>query len=152
MTRHVAVVGTSNIGALKYAEAEIAERHPDISLTFYGLPGGKFAEAGVDRAGHFRPSAADAAARRMARRVNGTEALDLTRFDAVFAVGDTLGMVNALFLAAQYDVVDWPARRGKPLLSMAALRAAISEAVAERADHLARQFRGISPLFAAQAP
>lgn len=152
MTRAVAVVGTSNIGAVKYAEAEIAAEHPDLSVTFYGLPGGKFAEAGVDAAGLFQPAEGDAGARKLAERVNGTAALDLTRFDAVLAIGDTLGMPQTLFMAAQYDVADWPTRRDRPLISTPAFLSAMEEAIAGRADHLARQFRGIAPVFAALAP
>ncbi len=152
MTRAIAVVGTSNIGAVKYAEAEIAAAYPDLSVTFYGLPGGKFTDAGVDDAGRFQPAPGDGATRKLAERVNGTAALDLTRFDAVLAIGDTLGMPQTLFMAAQYDVADWPTRRDRPLISTPAFLAAMEEAIGVRADHLARQFRGIAPVFAALAP
>ena len=152
MTRRIAVVGTSNIGAVKYAEAEIAAEHPGLSVTFYGLPGGKFAEAGVDEAGLFQPAPGDGATRKLAERVNGTAALDLKAFDAVLAIGDTLGMAQTLFVATYYDVVDWPTRRDRPLISTPAFLAAMDEAIAIRADRLARQFKGVSPVFAALAP
>ena len=67
-------------GAVKYAEAEIAAAHPDLSVTLYGPPGGKFAEAGVDAAGVFQPASGDGATRKLAERVNGRAELDLTRF------------------------------------------------------------------------
>jgi len=150
--RKIAVVGTSNIGALKYASEAIAAAHPDLALTFYGLPGGRFAEAGVDARGLFQPAPDDEATRALSRKVNGTEALDLQVFDAVFAVADTLGMAQVLFVAAQYDVVDWPTRRERPLISEPAFLAAMDEAITARADALARQFAGIAPLYAALAP
>jgi hypothetical protein len=152
MTRKIAVVGTSNIGAVKYAEAEITAAHPDLSVTFFGLPGGKFAEAGVDATGVFRPAQGDGVAHKLAERVNGTAALDLTGFDAVLAIGDTLGMPQTLFVAAHYDVADWPTRRDKPLMSTPAFLSAMEEAITARADHLTRQFRGVECLFAALAP
>jgi len=150
--RKIAVVGTSNIGALKYAADTIATAHPGLALTFYGLPGGRFAEAGVDADGRFRPAPGDEATHKLALRINGTEMLDLTAFDAVFVVADTLGMAQVLFVAAQYDVVDWPTRRDRPLMSEPAFLAAMDEAITARADALARQFAGIAPLYAALAP
>lgn len=152
MTRTIAIVGTSNIGALKYAASQIAADHPQFAVSFYGLPGGKFAEAAVDAQGRFQPPAADGATRKMAQKINGAEAIDLRGFDAVFVIADTLGMTQTLFLAAQYDVVDWPTRRGQPLLSAPGFLAAMHEAITERADLLARQFHGIAPLFTALAP
>ena len=152
MTRRIAVVGTSNIGALKYAADAIASAHPDLQVSFYGLPGGKFAQAGVDDQGRFQPAPSDAAARKIAHKINGQEAIDLTGCDAVLVIADTLGMTQTLFLAAQHDVVDWPTRRDLPLMSGAAFAAAMAEAIAARADLLARQFQGIRPLYAALAP
>ena len=40
MTRRIAIVGTSNIGALKYAAPAINAEYPDLDLVFWGLPGG----------------------------------------------------------------------------------------------------------------
>lgn len=152
MKRRIAVVGTSNIGALKYAAPIIAAEHPHLAVTFYGLPGGKFAQSGVDEAGHFQPPRGDQETRKLAQRVNGTVALDLRGFDAVLVVADTLGMTQTLFVAMQHDVVDWPTRRDRPLLSGPAFHAAMTEAISARTDALARQFTGIAPLYAALAP
>lgn len=44
--RKIAVIGTSNIGAVKYAARAISTEHPDLSVTFYGLPGGKLPKPG----------------------------------------------------------------------------------------------------------
>ncbi|NKX44200.1 hypothetical protein [Roseicyclus persicicus] len=150
--RRIAVVGTSNTGALKYAADTIAAEFPDLAVTFYGLPGGKFAEAAVDAEGRFRPAPGDAETARLAARINGTEALDLTEIDATFVISDTLGMAQTLFLAARCDVVDWPTRRDLPLISAACFQAAMETAIADRVDLLARQFRGVAPLYAALAP
>lgn len=152
MIRHVAVVGTSNIGALKYAADQIAGNHPDLQASFYGLPGGKFAQAQMDDKGQFQPPANDASGRKMAQKINGRAAIDLMGFDAVLVIADTLGMVQTLFLAAQYDVVDWPTRRERPLISAPCFLAAMEEAITARADLLAQQFHAIRPLYAALAP
>ena len=152
MIRQIAVVGTSNIGALKYAAGQIAADHPDLQVGFYGLPGGKFAESHVDDQGQFQPPASDPAARKMAQKINGGAAIDLTGCDAVLVIADTLGMAHTLFTAAQYDVVDWPTRRHMPLISAPCFLAAMDEAITARADLLARQFQGIRPLYAALAP
>jgi hypothetical protein len=61
-------------------------------------------------------------------------------------------MTQTLFLAAHYDVVDWPTRRVRPLISRPGFLAAMHEAIAARADLLARQFHKIRPLYAALAP
>ncbi len=150
--RKIAVVGTSNIGAVKYAASTMAAEFPDLAVTFYGLPGGKFAKARVDGQGHFQPPKQDEATRKLAQKVNGTATLDLRGLDAVLVIADALGMVETLFVAAQYDVIDWPTRRDRPLLSGPAFHAAMREAITTRCEALARQFDGIAPLFVAQAP
>ncbi|PWK59424.1 hypothetical protein [Roseicyclus mahoneyensis] len=152
MTRRIAVVGTSNIGALKYAAGSIALDHPGLSVTFWGLPGGKFAECATDPGGVFQPLPGDTETRKLAQRINGADHLDLTRFDATLVIADTMGLPSVLFVAGNYDVIDWPPRRGKPLLSEPGFRAAMDEAIAARADDLARQFRGVAPLYLARAP
>lgn len=152
MTRRIAVVGTSNIGALKYAAEAIAADHPGLAVTFWGLPGGKFAECATDDAGVFQPPPGDAETRKLAQRINGADRIDLTRFDATLVIADTMGLPSVLFVAGNYDVIDWPPRRDKPLLSEPGFRAAMDEAIAARADDLARQFRGAAPLFLARAP
>jgi hypothetical protein len=152
MTRRIAIVGTSNIGALKYAADTIAAEFPGFSLGFWGMPGGKFAECAVNEIGIFEPSQDDRETLKLAQRINGASGIDLAGLDAVLVMADTLGMAQTLFIAAQYDVVDWPTRRDKPLISEAALRAAMAEAIAARTDPLARQFAGISPVHVALAP
>lgn len=152
MTRRIAVVGTSNIGAPKYAAARIAAEHPDLSVSFWGLPGGKFAECAVNDSGIFAPAQGDDDLCKLARRINGADRIDLTAFDATLVIADTMGLPAVLFLAGNYDVIDWPPRRDKPLLSLPGFLAAMDEAIAARVDDLARQFRGIAPLYLARAP
>lgn len=152
MTRTVAVVGTSNIGALKYAADAIAAGHRELCVTFWGLPGGKFADCATDDAGLFQPPVGDTETRKLAQRINGADSIDLTRFDATLVIADTMGLPSVLFMAGNYDVVDWPCRRDKPLLSEAGFRAAMDEAIAARTADLARQFRGAQHLFLARAP
>lgn len=152
MTRRIAVVGTSNIGALKYASAAIAADHPELAVTFWGLPGGKFAECAVNDAGIFAPSQGDDDLCKLARRINGTDRIDLGTFDATLVIADTMGLPAVLFVAGNYDVIDWPPRRDKPLLSLPGFLAAMDEAIAARVDDLARQFHGIAPLYLARAP
>ena len=84
--------------------------------------------------------------------MNGRAELDLTRFDAVLVIGDTLGMPQTLFMAAQYDVADWPARHDRPLISTPAFLAAMEEVIGVRADHLAAQFPGPSRRFSPRWP
>ena len=62
MTRTIAIVGTSNIGAVKYAAPAIAAAYPDLALAFWGLPGGKFADCAVDASGCLRTAPGDAKA------------------------------------------------------------------------------------------
>lgn len=148
--RRVAVVGTSNIGAVKYADMRIAAAHPDLHVTCYGLPGGKFDGARLID-GQFGPDRADNGAMKLAKRVNGATTIDLTAFDHILVIGDTLGMPAVLWTAIQYDIADWPTRRGLPLLSEPAFCAAMEEAITARADHLRAQF-GDLPLHVALAP
>ena len=152
MTRTIAVVGTSNIGALKYAAAAIAAEHPGLSVTYWGLPGGKFAECATDDAQVFGTPHGDTETRKLAQRINGTDSLDLGRFDATLVIADTMGLPAVLFMAGNDDVIDWPPRREKPLLSLPAFLAAMDEAIAERVQDIARQFRGVRRLFLARAP
>ncbi len=146
----IAVVGTSNIGAMKYAEARIAADHPSLDVTFYGLPGGKFDEARLID-GQFGPDRADTGAMKLARRVNGTATIDLAAFDHILVIGDTLGMPATLWTAISYDIADWPLRRDLPLLSLPGFLSAMTESIALRADHLRAQF-GTLPLHVALAP
>lgn len=152
MTRKIAIVGTSNIGALKYATDTIAAEFPDLAVTFWGLPGGKFGDCRVNAEGIFKPFQEDGELLNLAQRINGTASIDLKGFDATLVIGDTLGMPQTLFVAAQYDVTDWPSRRDRPLLSGPAFNAAMDEAITVRADALTHQFAGIAPLFVALAP
>lgn len=148
--RKVAVIGTSNIGAVKYAQDRIAAAHPTLSLTCYGLPGGKFDGAyTVD--GAFGPDRSDHAAMKLARRVNGAPTLDLAPFADILVIGDTLGMPATLWTALSYDIAEWPTRTGRDLLSLPALQATMDEAIAARADHLRAQF-GTRPLHVSLAP
>lgn len=152
MTRRIAVVGTSNIGAPKYAAGTIAAEFPGLAVTFWGLPGGKFAECRVDAEKVFQPDQGDGETLKLAQRINGAESIDLSRFDATLVIADTMGLPAVLFVAGNYDVIDWPPRRDKPLLSEPAFHAAMDEAIAARADDLASQFHGVAPLFLARAP
>ena len=152
MTRRIAIVGTSNIGAPKYAAATIAADYPELAVTFWGLPGGKFAECAVNDAGIFSPSQGDDEVSKLARRINGADHIDLTLFDATLVIADTMGLPSVLFVAGNYDVTDWPPRRDKPLLSLPGFLAAMDEAIAARVDDLARQFHGIAPLYLSRAP
>lgn len=152
MTRRIAVVGTSNIGALKYAADAIAADHPGLAVTYWGLPGGKFAACATDDMGVFEPPPGDVETRKLAQRINGADSIDLTGFDATLVIADTMGLPPVLFVAGNYDVIDWPPRRDKPLLSEPGFRAAMDEAIAARADDLAQQFRGVANLFLARAP
>ena len=139
VVQKVAVVGTSNIGAVKYAQDRIAKAHPTLDLTCFGLPGGKFDGARtID--GQFGPDRSDHAAMKLARRVNGAPTLDLSPFAHILVIGDTLGMPSTLWTALNYDIADWPSRTGRDLLSLPALRATMAEAIAPRADHLRAQF------------
>lgn len=146
----IAVVGTSNIGAIKYASDRIAADHPALHVTCYGLPGGKFDGARLEN-GQFGPDRMDQGAMKLARRVNGTATIDLTAFDHTLVIGDTLGMPSTLWTAVNYDVVDWPTRRALPLLSEPAFLAAMREAITIRADHLRSQFDTL-PIHLALAP
>ncbi|WP_224813883.1 hypothetical protein [Hasllibacter sp. MH4015] len=146
----VAIVGTSNIGALKYAAPRIAQTFPDIEVTFFGLPGGKFDKTRVDGT-IFGPDRSDLQLYRLSRRVNGAPQIDLAPFDHILVIGDTFGLPACLFTAIHYDIADWPARNGKPLMSEPAFLSAMDEAIALRTDHLRAQF-GALRLHAALAP
>lgn len=146
----VAVIGTSNIGAIKYAQDRIAMAHPSLELTCYGLPGGTFDKARTI-ADCFGPDGTDPAAVKLARQINGAATLDLSPFAHILVIGDTLGMPATLWTALSYDIADWPTRTGRDLLSLPAFRATIQDAIAPRADHLSTQF-GDRPLHVALAP
>lgn len=147
----VAVVGTSNIGAVKFALPQIANDWPELSVACFGLPGGKFNEA-FTVAGVFGPDPADNGTVKLSRRVNGRIGIDLTEVDHVLAMADSLGMPQTLFTAINYDIAEWPTRRAAPLLSEAAFHHAMTTAIAERADHLAHQFTDIPRVHVALAP
>lgn len=146
----VAVIGTSNIGAVKYAQSRIEAAYPRLSVTCYGLPGGKFDAARLVGT-EFGPDRGDTAAMKLALRINGAPTLDLSRFTHILVIGDTLGLPATLWAALSYDVADWPTRTGRDLLSLPALKATVEEAIAARADHLHSQF-GASELHVAHAP
>ncbi|ABD53923.1 hypothetical protein [Jannaschia sp. CCS1] len=139
----VAVIGTSNIGAVKSATGHIAKAHPTLDLTCFGLPGGKFDGASTLQ-NTFSPDRTDPAAMNLSCRVNGTPTLDLQPFDHIFVIGDTLGMPATLWTALNYDIADWRSRTGRDLLSLGAFQAAMAEAIAIRADHLRAQFADIA--------
>lgn len=146
----IAVVGTSNIGAVKYAQDRICAEHPLLDVTCYGLPGGKFDGAHMQD-GQFGPDRSDLGTMKLARRVNGASTIDLAPFDHVLVIGDTLGMPSTLWAALSYDIADWPTRTGRNLLSLPALQATMVEAITIRADHLRAQFRNLT-LHVALAP
>lgn len=137
--RKVAVIGTSNIGAVKYAQDRIAAAHPTLDLTCFGLPGGKFDDARTIGT-EFGPDRSDHSAMKLARRVNGAPTLDLSPFAHILVIGDTLGMPSTLWTALSYDIADWPTRTGRDLLSLPAFHATMAEAITLRADHLRAQF------------
>lgn len=138
-TSKIAVIGTSNIGAVKYAAARIAADHPHLHVTSYGLPGGKF-DGARTLGTQFGPDRSDHAAMKLARRVNGSATIDLAPFDNILVIGDTLGMPSILWTALSYDIADWPTRTGHNLLSLPAFQAAMKESITTRADHLRAQF------------
>lgn len=148
----IAIIGTSNIGPVKSALPEIARDWPDLQVTCFGLPGGRFARASVDERGVFRTNPDDPAGARLARKINGTETISLARFDHVLVVGDGLGLPGILFTAAGYDIAEWDSRRGAPLLSEAGFLKVIEHTVTARVADLARQFADIRPLSFAPAP
>lgn len=137
----IAVIGTSNIGAVKYAADRIARDHPSLHVTTYGLPGGKF-DGARTLDNQFGPDRSDAGAMKLARRVNGTPTLDLTQYEHILVIGDTLGMPSTLWIALNYDIADWPTRSCRDLMSLRAFEAAMQEAITTRADHLRAQFGG----------
>lgn len=147
----VAIVGTSNIGAFKYAANAIASAHPNLDVSYYGLPGGKFDTCRTGADGIFQPDPLDTKTRAMAERINGSAGIDLTTFDHLLVIGDTLGMPAALWTALGYDIADWPTRTGRDLLSLPAYKATLQEAITARADHLRGQF-GAFKLHVALAP
>jgi len=151
MTR-IAVVGTSNIGCIKYQAETLAQAWPGFEITCYGLPGARFYEAHARETGMFGPPDGDRKARQLAKQINGVARIDLSRHDAVFVIADTLGMAHALWMAKTCDVADWPTRRGKTLISAPAFEHAMREAIDSRVGNLARQFAGIRPLHVALAP
>lgn len=148
----VAVVGTSNIGCLKYGLDDLHAAWPGLEITCYGLPGARFSTSFVHDTGVFAPPEEDRQGRQMARRINGCLGLDLTEFDHVLVLADTLGLAPTLWTAVQYDIADWLARRDRPLMSLPAFLSAMREGIAERVEHLARQFTGVHPLHVALAP
>lgn len=152
MTRRIAIVGTSNIGALKYAAPAINAEYPDLDLVFWGLPGGKFADCAVDATGRLAPHPDDREARKLAQRINGADWVDLSAVDATLIIADTMGLPPILFVAGQYDIVDWAARHDRPLISQAAFLAALHEVVSTAAADVARRFAGVGPLYLARAP
>jgi len=151
MTR-VAVVGTSNIGCIKYQLAALSSEWPGLTITCYGLPGARFDTAYAREAGVFAPPDDDKKGRQISKRINGTVGIDLKGFDHVWVMADTLGMPHALWIAKQHDVAEWPTRRGLDLMSEAAFMDFMQEAIELRVTHLAHQFDGIRPLHAALAP
>jgi len=150
--RRVAIVGTSNIGCMKFGLDALTEDWPELAITCYGLPGARFDTSFTRDTGAFGPPDEDGKARRIAKRINGAVSINLRQQDAVLVLADTLGMPHTLWTAAQYDVADWPTRRDKPLISEPAFLSAMREAIALRVGHLAAQFRGIRPLHVALAP
>ncbi|MDG3042058.1 hypothetical protein [Roseicyclus marinus] len=152
MTRRIAIVGTSNIGAPKYAAEQIAAEYPSLTVRFWGMPGRKFADCATDDAGVFQPPSGDVETRKLAKRINGEDCIDLSTFDATLVIADTMGLPSVLFMAGNYDVIDWPHRRDKPLLSRPGFLAGMEEAITARADDLAQQFQGVRPLFLTRAP
>ena len=146
----ILIAGTSNIGALKSAAPRLANEFPGAEITFYGLPGGKFNEVST-RGTAFGPRRAETDLVAMSKRINGVPRIDLAPFDRVFVITDTLGLAPILWLAARTDVVDWPSRRGVPLISDAAFEETIAVSIAERTDHLRSQFADI-PLHVARSP
>ncbi len=84
--------------------------------------------------------------------INGTESIDLTGLTPRWS-SPIRWPARPLFVAANYDVIDWPPRRDKPLLSETGVpRRHGRGGIAARADDLARQFRGVSNLYLARAP
>lgn len=135
----IAVIGTSNIGAVKYAADRIAATYPHLRVTFFGLPGGKF-DGACTISDEFGPDRSDHSAMKLARRVNGSPTLDLRPFDHILVIGDTLGMPSTLWTALSYDIADWPTRTGRDLMSLSAFKATVNEAISTRATHLRTQF------------
>lgn len=133
----ICIFGNSHVAAYKTAEATIRAAHPDLSLTFFGVPWPISDIFTITGDGRFAPDAgltADAGIRwrpmiRRVKKINEQGDIDLTAFDAVLFAGHDIRMRDILKLLAQTDV-DGFAERGRPcLMSRAGFEAIIADIV-----------------------
>lgn len=136
MTR-VLVLGNSHAATLRRAFPQIAQAHPHLTLTFWGLPGGAFEKATTGPDGRLRPDPTDRVSLRKTDQWAIADSVDLGTYDHIFLVGLRYGLRTAYALMRGLQPLDWGRRDGaqgvSPGLLRAALRAEIDASLAAQA-------------------
>lgn len=139
MTR-ILVLGNSHAATLRRAFPRLQEEQPDLSLAFWGLPGGAFAKARAGADGCLRPDPSDAVSRHKVAQWNGTDHIDLAPFDRILLVGLRYGLRQSISLMRDLQPLDWGRRRRALGVSTGflreAMRAEIRASLAAQAERL----------------
>ena len=105
MTRILAL-GNSHIAMLKQGSARLQEQFPDANLEFFSAPGSMFLLGKADENGIFTPRVRSDRDREVVVRINGTDSVDLTKYDEVFVVGHRFFLMVAAELLLEHDILE----------------------------------------------
>lgn len=126
----VLVLGTSHCGCVRLASDWIDRAYPTLEVDYYALPGAAHARA-MKIGSTFGPTPSYAYDCKMSKDWNGRLVVDLAPYAHIFHVGERFSMGAITRLMADFDVLEWPERSLRPVMSLSAARALISSAVNE---------------------
>ena len=129
MTR-VLVLGTSHAMTLRRAAAQIAADHPEMSVTYWGLPGAAFATLRCDGDGVLRADPANLTGQRKLADWGLADHVDLRPFDHIFLVGIHYHQRALLKLLRGLQPWEWGYRPGAMRVSLGLLESAMTAEVA----------------------
>lgn len=124
MTR-ILILGNSHAATLRRAFPAIRAAYPQVTLSFWGLPGAAFAKASTGPDGLVRPDPSDRVSQRKADQWNDREAADPAAHDHVFLVGLRFNLRQVLTLMRGLQPLHLGRRSGALGVSDSFLRAAI---------------------------
>lgn len=154
MTR-LLVLGNSHSGALRMAKDGFAQRHPDVETAFFAAPGAQFLRGRTGPDGIWRPFMANDDQRATVMAINGSDACDLSGFDAILVVGYRFPPSILAEILLEHEVMGLPFRdAGSPArrLSRGFVEKTADAVIEAAAQQIERRIGTAHPFILTDAP
>lgn len=138
MTR-ICVIGNSHSGAVKLASEAVMPDFPGTKIDFFAMQGGVFTNLQRD-GDDFVPAFPNERYRKIFQAVNDCDLFSIAGYDHIWAVGYRFGIGKLQQLLFKNDVLEWPERSDKPLISEDLFKNAVTGEVAEETTKIKALF------------